>query len=159
MKRPSSSSGIAALEMALIAPLLVSVIIVAVDFGAALLSKARITRALESSAEYATLAGQNSIAWSTIKTNAMAIASSVTSPFLGTAIVDAHINQDLAAGSKCCPNSSGLNCGATTTSCTDGSTPGSYIKITVRYPFNALFSTDTYLTGTTLSDSIVAPIQ
>ena len=50
-------------------------------------------------------------------------------------------------------------CSPTTTSCADGSTPGTYLTVTAKYPFNALFSTDTYLVGATLSDSIVAPLQ
>ncbi len=147
------------MEMALLAPLLISLLIAVTDFGTALLSQAQIARAVARSAEYATLAGQNSVATATIITNARTIAGAVASPFVGTPIVTAVVNQGVALPSKCCPDSAGLHCTARTSTCADGSTPGVYIKVQAQYPFLPLFSVDTYLTGATLSDSIVAPLQ
>jgi Flp pilus assembly protein TadG len=160
MRWSRSRSGVAALEMALLAPFLVTLMLVGIDFAAAILNTARITRALQSSAEYATLAGQNGVTWATIQTNAQSIAGSVTGAFVGPPIHTAIINQGAGAGSKCCLNNSTWNCSTNSNlTCADGSTPGVYITLTAQYPFRALFSMDTYLTGRTLSDSIVAPLQ
>src|SRR5262249_34333323 len=86
-------SGLAALEMAPLAPFLIAVMIAGIDFGGALLAKAKVARMLAASAEYATLAGQNGVTWATIQTNAGSIARSVTSAFVGTPTVTAVINQ------------------------------------------------------------------
>ena len=160
MRWAHSRSGIAALEMALLAPMLATLMLLVIDFGAAFLSKARITRALQSGAEYATLAGQNNVALATVTSGAQSIAGAVTSSFLGTPTVTAVVNQGAATGSRCCVNSSTWSCStASNFTCADGSSPGVYLTLSARYPFRALFSLDTYLTGKTLSDSIVAPIQ
>ncbi len=159
MKRVLDRSGVAALEMALLAPMLAALLVAVIDFSGAILSKARVTRALERSAEYATLAGQNAVAWTTIAANAQTIASAVTGPFVGTPIVTAVVNAGLGTGSKCCPDNTGMHCGASTTSCGDGSTPGVYIQVQAQYPIRTLFSADAYLTGKTLTDSIIAPLQ
>jgi Flp pilus assembly protein TadG len=160
MKRLLGRSGVAAVEMALLAPFLVTLTIGAIDFGAAFYAKALIGEALASSAEYATLAGQNTVASATIVANAKTIAGSVSNAFVGTAITTAVINQNNGTGSKCCIGSGTWSCSTSSGfTCTDGSSPGVYITITAQYPFNALFSADTYLTGRTFSDSIVAPLQ
>jgi hypothetical protein len=119
-----------------------------------------VARVLAASAEYATLAGQNGVTWATIQTNAQSIASSVTSAFVGTPTVTAVVNQGAAAGSKCCLNNSTWSCSTSSSlTCTDGSTPGVYITVTAQYPLRTLFSGDTYLTGTTLTDKVVAPVK
>lgn len=160
MRWTHSRSGIAALEMALLAPVMATLGLLVVDFAAAFLSKARITRALENAAEYATLAGQNSVVASTIISGATTIAGNVSSSFLGIPTVTAVINQGAAAGSKCCLGTGTWSCSTSATfTCSDGSSPGVYITVSARYPFTPLFSLDTYLTGKTLSDQIVAPVQ
>jgi Flp pilus assembly protein TadG len=161
MKRLLDRSGVAALEMALVAPFLVTIMIAGIDFGGTLLSRARVVRILADSAEYATLAGQNGVTWSTIQNNAKTIASSVTSPFLGTPTVNLPVvNQGAGAGSRCCIGSGTWSCSTGSTfTCADGSTPGVYITVTAQYPIITLFSADTYLTGKTLTESIVAPLQ
>lgn len=153
-----SCAGAAAVEMGLIAPIIISMMIFMIDVGVALLSQAQIAQALATSAEYATLAGQNSVASATIAANAKTYASAVSNAFLGTPTVTAVVNNGAGTGAKCCIGSS-WSCSTTTTSCADGSTPGSYLKVTAQYPFKTLFPTDTYLLGTTLSDTIVAPLQ
>ena len=161
MKPILSRSGVEALEMALVAPFLVTIIIAGIDFGGALLSQARVVRILADSAEYATLAGQNGVAWGTIQNNTKTIAMSATSPFLGTPTVNLPVvNQGAGAGSRCCIGSGTWSCSTSGTfTCADGSTPGVYITVTAQYPITTLFSADAFLTGGTLTESIVAPLQ
>ena len=152
-------SGLAALEMALVAPVLVAVLIAAVDTGAALLGKAQVTEALAGSAAYATLAGQNHVTQATIVANAKALAGGVQSDFLGAPTVSASVNNGAAAGSACCPGVVWLCSGLAGYKCADGSTPGTYIMITVSYPFKPLIATDAMLVGKVLTDRITAVLQ
>jgi Flp pilus assembly protein TadG len=152
-------SGVAAMELALLAPIMIMIMIAVIDFGAALLSRAQIAHALAGSAEYASLAGQNNVALATIAANARAVASVVASQFLATPTVTAVVNQNAAAGSKCCPGTT-WSCSATAGFiCADGSTPGIYLTVTAQYPFKPLFAADVYLAGKTFTDSIVVPLQ
>lgn len=154
-------AGVAALEFGLIAPTLIAVLVAVIDFGAALRSQAQITRAIASSAEYATLAGQaQKLTNQAIANNVQTYAGGVSSSFLGTPVITAVVNQGAATGAKCCLTTTSWSCStASGFTCADGSTPGVYITIKATYPFNALFPTDTYLVGKTLTASIVAPLQ
>ena len=74
MRQRDSRSGVAAVEAALLLPILVTLMIGVIDFGAALFSEGQIANALATSAEYATLAGQSGVAWTTIAANAKTLA-------------------------------------------------------------------------------------
>lgn len=151
------TAGVAGLELALMSPILILLTIMAVDFCGALSSRAQIARALANAAEYATLAGQNSVAQTTIAANARTLAGTVANGFVGTPTTTAVVNNGVA-GSKCCIGAS-WNCSTTLTTCGDGSSPGVYITITASYAFTPLFPSDTTLAGKTLTDSITAPLQ
>ncbi len=173
MRWARARSGVAALEMALLAPLLVTLMLVFIDFAAAFLDKARITRAVQNAAQYATAAGHNNVAPDSLISGATTIAQGVTSSFLGVPTVTTVINQDpnysssynssyhsYNNGSKCCLGTGTWSCSISPSlTCSDGSTPGVYITVTAQYPFTALFPLDTYLFGTTLSERIVARLQ
>jgi Flp pilus assembly protein TadG len=145
--------------MALVAPVLAAVLIAAIDVGGAALTKAQIARALAGSAEYATLAGQNGVASTTIIANAIALAGAVTSSFVGKATVTAVVNNGAASGSTCCVGNSWSCSTASGFTCVDGSAPGTFLTVTARFPFTPLFPTDTMLIGKSLSDSVIAPLQ
>lgn len=157
--RQLGQSGVAAVELALLAPVLIMTMIAVVDFGASLLSRAQIARALAGSAEYASMAGQNSVASATIVANARTLAAAAVSPFLTTPTITAVINQGAATGAKCCPGTTWTCSTATGFTCADGSTPGVYLTVTAQYPFKPLFAADANLAGKTFTDSIVAPLQ
>ena len=159
MTRRLGRSGVAAVELALLAPILITTMIAVIDFGASLLTRAQIARALAASAEYASMAGQNNVATATISTNARTLAGVVTSAFVASPTVTAVVNQGAATGAKCCPGATWSCSTATTFACTDGSSPGVYLTITAQYAFKPLFPADVYLAGKTLTDSIVTPLQ
>ena len=154
-------SGVAALELALVAPIFITLMLFTVDMGIAVLSKAQIARAMAAGAEYATLAGQNTakVATATIATNAARFAGAVTNAFLATAKVTTSVNNGAATGSVCCLGTT-WTCSTTAGfQCADGSSPGTYLTITATYKFLPFFSADTYLIGKTLSETVVAPLQ
>lgn len=159
MRLRRDRSGVAALEMALVAPVLVAILIASVDFGAALLSKAQVTEALAASAAYATLAGQNQVSQTSIVANAKGMAGGVQGAFLGTPVVTVSVNNGAAAGSACCPGSVWSCSTSTGFRCADGSTPGTYITIKASYPFVALIAADTLLVGKVLADQVTAVLQ
>jgi Flp pilus assembly protein TadG len=160
MNLKQDRSGVAALETALLAPLLVTLLIGITDFSMALLSRAQIARALAGSAEYATLAGQGGVATTaTIAANAKTLAGSVTNAFLGKPTVTSLLNNGAASGAKCCPGASWSCSTSAGFTCADGATPGIYLKVSVSYPFNPFWSADTWLLGLTLTDSVVAPLS
>lgn len=159
MTRWSCTRAAAAVELALLAPIPIMLMIAAVDTGLALLSHAQIARALASSAQYATLAGQNNVAFTTISVNAKTLASAVASGFLGTPVVTAVVNNAAAVGALCCPGLSWTCSSAGGFTCADGSTPGSYLTITARYPFTPLWSPDTLLVGKILTEAVVVPLK
>jgi Flp pilus assembly protein TadG len=148
------------MELAIVGPVLVTLMIGGVDFGAAMLSKAQIIQALSGAAAYATLAGQNSsVTQATIVTNTESIAGAVSSPFLVKKSTNAVVNNGAASGSVCCPGSSWSCSTASGFTCSDGSSPGTYITITATYTFTPLFSGDTRLVGKTLTGTITAPLK
>jgi Flp pilus assembly protein TadG len=161
MNRRFGRSGVAAMELALVSPVLVALIIASVDVGAAFLSKAQIVQAVTTAGEYATLAGQNpnKIASATIAANAKTYASAVSSILLGTPTVTVLINNGAATGSTCCVGSAWTCSTSTTFTCADGSVPGNYITITASYPYKAIFAADKLLTGKVLTDTIVARLS
>ena len=162
MSRKFDQSGVAALELALVAPILVTLMIASIDFGAAVLSKAQISQALALAAEYTTLAGQNTTTSptnATIMANAKTYAGSLTSNFVGTPTVTVTLNNGAATGSTCCPGTTWTCSASTPFTCKDGSSPGTYLTIAVSYPFKPLISTDTRLLGKVLTDSIVVPVK
>lgn len=159
MKIFRDRSAVAAVELAILAPVPIMLMIASIDFGVALLSHAQIARALESAAEYATLAGQNNVAFATIAGNARTLAGAVSSGFVGKPTVVAVVNNAAPTGSQCCPGSVWSCSTAAGFSCADGSTPGTYLTLTASYPFLPLWSTDTLLAGRTLVETVVVPLK
>ena len=160
MKLVRDRAGVAAVEMALVAPVYVSLLIAAVDLGGAVLCKAQIERTLAGAAQYASIAGQaNKLSAATIASNAQAYAAAARSPFLGTATVTTVVNNNAGTAATCCLGTSWTCSTASKFTCADGSAPGVYLSVTVNYPFKALFTADTLLTGKTLTDSVVVRLQ
>jgi hypothetical protein len=65
---------------------------------------------------------------------------------------------------KCCVSGSTgsavyTSCAASTTTCADGSNPGVFVQISATLPFTPFFSSDSQLTGTSLSSSILARVK
>jgi Flp pilus assembly protein TadG len=155
-----SKKATAVLELAILAPIPIMLMIAAVDFGLALLSHAQLSRAVASAAEYATLAGQNNVAFATIATATRAlVAGTGTNGFLSSPAVTAIINNGAASGAQCCPGTTWVCSVAAGFTCANGATPGSYLTITASSTFTPLWATDSYLIGTVLTESVVVPLK
>jgi Flp pilus assembly protein TadG len=167
MKLRHDRRAVAALEMALVAPIIAGLLMSVTDMGMALLLQAQITRAVAEAAEYATLAGQSSKppSTATIEANAKTFAGGVSNSFLGTAVTTVYFNNPISAGtdnaatSKCCPGTTWSCSTSASFTCADGSSPGTYLSISVSYPFNAFFAVDSAIIGKNLTASTVAPLQ
>ena len=168
MKLWHDRRGVSAVEMAMVAPILVTLLMAITDMGMALFCQAKITRAVAAAAAYATLAGQASQPPSTaaIEANAITFAGGVSNSFLGTPVTKAIFNNPLsvgtdnAAGSKCCPGTTWTcSTSASFTTCPDSSSPGTYLTISATYPFKAFFGADNAIIGKTITETIVAPLN
>ncbi len=125
--REDGVSGVAAIEFAILAPLLIVLLVFTIDLGIGFYRKMQVQNAAQAGAQYAAVHGFNA----TSVSNAVLSATS----FLGIAASP-------APSQFCgCPSSTGVTtatCGSTCSS--SGSAPGSYVVVTAQGSYNTLFS-------------------
>ena len=138
--------GIAAVEFALLAPILVLLVIGAADISMALFEQMVVTNAAASGAAYASQKGYNS----------SGIVSAVTSA-TSLSLVQATPAPSEYCG---CPNvSSGVvnaSCGST---CPSGAKTGTYGSISARATYSLMFNIPGFPTSTVLSSTVVVRLQ
>lgn len=144
--------GVAAVEFALVSPLLLMCVGGLADFGLALADKGRLASAVAQGAQYAYL-NPTTVTASTIQTIVVASASlsgmtasnvSVTGP-LFLCVAPTTPPQILTA--------------TVTTTCPDGTNAGSYVEITASYVYPTLMPASSQLVNTTLTEAVTARIQ
>jgi Flp pilus assembly protein TadG len=117
--------GVAAVEFSIVAPLLIAMLIGTIDYGTGFYRKMQVQNAAHAGAEYALLNGFDSSAITNAVLNATNFSGVSSSPapvqFCG------------------CPSMSGVtstDCGST---CSSGSTPGTYVTISAQGSYETLF--------------------
>jgi Flp pilus assembly protein TadG len=157
--------GGAAIELALVTPVLMTMTVITVDVGSAYLQQNRISSALAAGAQYAFLAETNGVAFATIEANTKQIVIGAANSLLTAGQVVVSINNgDATATDKCCiTGGSGgsaiaWNCGANPL-CADGSEPGAYVEISASTTFTPLFGMDKTLAGAALGSKIIERIN
>jgi Flp pilus assembly protein TadG len=117
--------GVAAVEFALVAPVLAGILLPMADLGIGAYKKMRVQDAAESGAQYALLNGFNSAAIVSAATNATSL-TSVTAT---------------AAESYHCITSNVIGAAVTSgTTCSDGSTAGTYVSVNTQITYSMLIS-------------------
>lgn len=153
--------GIAAVEFALLAPVLILLVLGIADLGLLIHERAQLSQVLTAGAQYAFRQGQTE--------SGSTLTADVTS-FIGTlspvtlSSLSATYNGGLESGSCYCVYGSSpvytgpLTCGAT---CTDssGSTAGKFVAITAEISPTPLFSLDAYFMPDTLSATVTVRLQ
>jgi Flp pilus assembly protein TadG len=119
-------SGNAAIEFALIAPVLASVLVAMTDLGIALYESMEVNNAAQAGAQYAITKGWNSTAIQNAVTSASSLSGISASP----------------APAQSCGCASGTSvtaatCGAT---CAGGATAGTYVTVSAQAQYATLFS-------------------
>ena len=143
-------SGIAAVEMALIAPFFVILLGGMVDVGLLLHEKAQVSQATSAGLAYAVLAEQAGATIGSISTNVETmIQDEVNTGFTSGTNVAITINNGNTSSDVCCITFTGgtasWNCAASAPTCGDGSNAGLYLQAQTTYSFTPLFPEDIFL--------------
>jgi Flp pilus assembly protein TadG len=154
--------GIAAVEFALVAPLLLALLGGAVDFGFMMSAKSQLANGLAQGAEYAQLQGPG-VSAATVKSvvttgsSRSGVKAPVTVSVTGPACYCVS-GQPAALSTTSAPLSSpGLKCAGT---CAGTSTaPGAYLIITTSYVYQPLMPFYSKLTSTTVAGSVTVRLQ
>jgi Flp pilus assembly protein TadG len=123
----SHRRAVAAVEFALVAPVLALVLVGAIDYGFREWSRSCLANAVAQGAYYAFLSGPN-VSGTTVQTLVQN-----ASPLTGVTVT---VNPPTAAACYCpsgSPAALGPQVTSCTTACTDGTTPGTYLKISATY--------------------------
>ena len=147
----AKSSGLAALEFALLFPVLVAMLGGVTDFGLSLWSRGRLANAVSVGAQYAFLAGTN--------VTSTAIASAVTQ---AAALTLGSTDVTVPAAVYYCVNGTPATATAatSTTICLNGFTAGQYVQITATYKYPSVFPFfSRYVGTTTLTETATVRLQ
>jgi Flp pilus assembly pilin Flp len=119
-----ATSGVAAIEFAFVAIILVSMLLVATDFGLAANRKMQVQSAAQAGAQYAMLNGYKPVSIESAVKNATSYAGIQANP---------------APIEYCgCPLSSSIEVAACGTPCADGSSAGTYVAVSATGTYQAL---------------------
>ncbi len=119
-------SGLSGIEFALIAPVLILMFLVTVDFGLAAYAKIEVEAATQAGAEYAALYGYDSTKISSAVTNATAVSGLSATP---------------APSEFCgCPSSSGVTTATCGTNCDSGMKAGTFVTVSAQASYSTLLS-------------------
>lgn len=147
--RPSGRSGVAALEFALLCPVLLLLLGGLSDFGLAFHSAMQLANGVANAAQYAFLVGAN--------VDAKTLLDIVTS---SSGLSNVHSS---TIGPYCyCPSGSpptlgnAVTCGTT---CPDGGVAGTYITITASYTYTPMMPGFQYVGDATLSQSATVRLK
>lgn len=151
-----SRQGVAAIELALVAPILLALFGAFVDFGMLLRNRIAAAEAVANVDNYAFAtmnAGQSAIV---VESSAITTAASSIATLFGTGSSAAvSFNNGFGASTRCCPRlPSGdvWNCGVSM--CSDGTDPGVFLKVTITFTFKPLLPEDAFLAGSYVTAAI-----
>jgi Flp pilus assembly protein TadG len=179
----------AAVEFALVSPVLLVLLMFVIDFGMYLYASLQLSNAVSAGAEYALVNGQSVQPYSActgvaspcpyftvsknnnspnLRDNIQTIVQQATSPALTATPTVYYNTSSTTAGdtdtvyyNSYCPSSTATpdNQTATTNACADGTQPGSYIAIVASIPYSPIFSGDTWLAGPTITKTTWVRVQ
>lgn len=155
--------GAAAIEFGLVAPIMVTMLIMLVDLGFGFYQYMQVTAAVSAGAEFATLAGQYGTSPTTIATEVKTVVVNAANSIVPSADVTVTVNNGNSASYSCCvtastPGSPSWNCASTPPTCSDQSNPGVYLTITGSVPITPIIVTSV-LTGAKLKSSIIQRVK
>jgi Flp pilus assembly protein TadG len=144
----AARKGVAALELAIVAPVFLAMLGALADFGLANRAEARLATGIDSSAIFAFGVGQQTIGSPQAFPLAGVIATAQAAIMLPGATVTAT-----APATYCLSGTAGLAANAPGTLCPDGSAPGTYTTITATYVYEPLMPTYSMMASSTLRAS------
>lgn len=165
-----NTKGIAALELAAAAPLLIFIFGAVTDFSMAIWSRTATVSAVEAGAAYVISTGQQSFTASTIGPYLTIVANRVAGASLpGAALQPSNVTvkyNNATDGSnlgKCyCLPASGTfpsSASACGSSCADGTTAGAFVQVSASFPYTPISPVDASFMATTFVDSVTVRVQ
>jgi len=155
-KRGPGRAGVASVEMALVAPVLIAISAGISDCSLVYHEKLALSSALESAAEYAFNRGQSENG-TALTTDVTAFLSAESSISLSSAAVNYY--GGTTSTSYYCVSATGVFTGTYTqgASCSDGSgsTAGQYVTISGSFAYKAVFPTDKTFMPTSFSQTVI----
>ena len=155
-------AGVAAVEFGLVAPILVTLLIIIVDIGIGFYQWTRVVAAVSAGAQFATLAAQSGTAIATVNTEVPAVVVAASGALLTTGNITTSVNGGNSANYSCCISGSGsataYTCASTAPTCSDGSYPGVYLAISATHSLSPIL-TATALTNAMLTSTVVQRIK
>lgn len=154
-------SGVAAMELGLVAPVLILLLVAMADFSVVFHKEMQLSAALAAGAEYAFTAGQteSGTALTTDVSNFVNTISAVTL----SSVSSSYNGGLIAADYYCVKGSPPVYSGPFLSGypCTDGSgsTAGRYISISGSFTYTPIFKTDSKFLPTTFSQSVLVRLQ
>jgi Flp pilus assembly protein TadG len=137
--------GVSAVEFALAAPLLATILTVLVDFGFGFYQKMKVEDAAQAGAQYALLNGWDQSAIQNAVTNATNLSGLTATP---------------APSQACgCPSGSSVSAATCGTLCSNGLTAGTYVTVNAQATYTPMISYPVMGSSVTLSAQSVVRIQ
>ncbi len=164
------TKGIAAVEFAAVAPLLIFIFGAAADFSMLIWSRTAVGSAVEAGTAYVISTGQQSFTTATIGPYLTTVANRVAGASLhGAPLLPSNVTvkyNNATDGSnlgKCyCLPASGTfpsSASACGSSCADGTTAGAFIRVSATFSYTPLSPLDTPFMTTTFSSAAVVRVQ
>lgn len=156
----SHKAGVAALELALVAPIFVVLLLGISDLSMAFHQQLQMSSAVAAGAQYAFARGQVGDTGSTLTTEVNSFVNAI-SPFSLT-VTSIYNNHNNSATNCYCVSgtaptySSTMSCGAT---CTDGSTAGKFVSISGQFTYAPMFSPDSALFPKPFTQTVTVRLQ
>lgn len=145
---------VAALEFAIVAPVIATFLAAAADYGLAMWSRSCLSNAVAQGAYYAFLTG-TSVIPATVQTMVANVSSLGT---IGITVTATATDPTLCY----CPTGTPASLGsavACTSKCTDGLTAGNYVKISASAPLKTFMPLMSLLSGKQISDTVVVRLK
>jgi Flp pilus assembly protein TadG len=158
--RRRARSGVAALELALLLPVMIALFVGITDFSFAYHQQMQLAATLGAAAEYAFTQGQNE--------TGDALTSDVTSfvnkisPFALSTVAASYNNGDSSATSCYCQSGSPatytgpVTCGS---ACSDGSTAGKFVALTGSFSYTPIFIADAVFFSAPMAQTVTVRLQ
>ena len=142
-----ADEGVAAVEFAITAPLLILLLTGTVSFGLALRMKTEVGNAARAGAEYVALHGYNQAGITAAAQNA--------TPLSSVSVAASEVT------ASCSNPASGAitSAGGATTCSTTGSAPGTYVTVTAQMPYTLVLAPPGVAASSTLSATSIVRIQ
>jgi Flp pilus assembly protein TadG len=149
--------GVAALEFAIIAPVLLTMCVGLADFGLALRDQMQLDQAVSNGAGYAFAAQQSLASLGTVSPSKVqsVVSASLTLPNATVPLPSTPGPYCVQTNTQSSPPTSSLTAGSYDTACPSGNPAGTYMTITAQYTYTPMLPAYSWLANKSLSATVI----